>query len=69
MLTKLTEFRTSTYLYISLSKTCDLCGGAIFGPQRHSLNKLGSGSLDDATNIIYQGFRSSGFGQEDSFFF
>ena len=52
MLTKLTGFRTSTFLFISLSKRCDLRGTASFGPQGHNLNKLGRGSLDDATNII-----------------
>ena len=46
------KIRTSTFLYISLSKTCDLLGGASIGPQGHILNKLGKGSLDDATNII-----------------
>ena len=46
MLTKLTGCRTST------NKTCDIRGGAIFGRQRHNLNKLGRGSQDDATNII-----------------
>ena len=54
MLTKLTGCRTSYFLYIhvSLCKTCDLRGGVIFGPQGHDLNKLGRGSLDDATNVI-----------------
>ena len=51
MLTKLTGCRTSTFLYISLDKTCDLRGGAISGPQVQDLNKLGRGSLD-ATYII-----------------
>ena len=46
MLTKLTRCRTS------ISKTCDIRGGAKFGPQMHALNKLGKGSLDDAINII-----------------
>ena len=46
MLTKLTGCRTS------ISKTCDIRSGAIDGPQRHNLNKLGNGSRDDATNII-----------------
>ena len=36
-------------LYISLCITCDLRGGAIFRPHGHDLNKLGRGSLDDAT--------------------
>ena len=45
MLTKLTGCRTST------NKTCDNCSEAIFGRQRHNLNKLGRGSQDDATNI------------------
>ena len=39
------------FLYMSLSKTCDLQGRAIFGPQGHNLNKLEKGSLDDATYI------------------
>ena len=51
MLTKLTGCRTSTLLYISPSKTCDLHGRAIFGPQRHNLNKLGRGPLDYKHNI------------------
>ena len=46
MLTKLTGCRIST------NKTCDIRDGAIFGHQRHNLNKLGRGSQDDATNII-----------------
>ena len=33
MLTKLTVGRTLTFLYINLCKTCDLWGGAIFGPR------------------------------------
>ena len=51
-LTKLTGCRTSTFLYISLSKTCEICGEVIFCPQGHNLNKLGRGSLDDATYKI-----------------
>ena len=35
-----------------------------FGPFRHDMNKLGGGLLDDA-HIKYQGFRPSGFRQED----
>ena len=38
--------------YIGLSKTCDPWGGAIFGPQRYSLNKLGRSSLGDASYQI-----------------
>ena len=52
MLTELTGFRTSTLHYISLCKSFNLGGVAIFGPQRHDMNKLGRGSLDDATHII-----------------
>ena len=44
--------RTPTFLYISLSKTCVIWGGAIFGHQGHNLNKFCRGSLDDATYII-----------------
>ena len=33
MLTKCTGCRTSTFLYISLSKTCEIRDGAIFGPR------------------------------------
>ena len=51
MLTKLTGCRTSTFLYKSLFKTFDLRGGVIYGPQGHDLNKLGRGSLNDATYI------------------
>ena len=51
-LIKLTGCGTSTFLYMSLSKTCDLWGEAILGPQGHYLNKLGRGSQDDATYII-----------------
>ena len=47
---------------MSLSKTCDLRDGAIFGPQGHNLNKLGR--VDDAT-YIYQGSMLRGFRQED----
>ena len=46
MLTKITGCRTST------NKTCDIYSGAIFGRQRHKLNKLRGGLQDDATNII-----------------
>ena len=46
MLTKLTGCRTLT------NKTCDIQTEAIFGRQRHNLNKLGIGSQDDALNII-----------------
>ena len=52
MLTELTGYRTSTFHYISLCKTCNLRGVAIFGPQGRDMNKLGRGSLDDATHII-----------------
>ena len=52
MLTKLAVCRTSTFLYKSLSKTCDLGGKVIFGTQGHNLNKLRRASLDDATYII-----------------
>ena len=52
MLIKLTGCKTSTILYMSLSTTYDLRGGVTFGPQGHNSNKLGRGSLDDATYII-----------------
>ena len=55
MLTKLTGCSASTFLYISLFKTFDFQAGVTFGPQGHDLNKLGRGSLDDAT---YHGSRS-----------
>ena len=48
---KINRCRTSTSLYISPSKTCDLHGRAIFGHKRHNLNKLGRGSLDYKHNI------------------
>ena len=46
MLTKSTGCRTSA------NKLREIHGGAIFGPQRYNLSKLGRGSQDDATNII-----------------
>ena len=49
LLTKLTECRTSTFLYLSLSKTCEMQGGDVFGPQGHNLTNFGRGSLGDAT--------------------
>ena len=51
-LSNLTGCKTSTFLYISLSKSCDLLGRAIFGPHGHNLSKFGRSLLDDATNII-----------------
>ena len=44
----------STYwiFLICLSKTCEIRGRAIFGPQGHNLSKLGRGSLNDATYVI-----------------
>ena len=38
--------------YLSLCKTCDPQGGAIFWPQGHNLNKLGGSPLGDATYQI-----------------
>ena len=55
MLTKLTGCRTS------ISKTFDIHGGAISGPQRHNLNELGKGSLENATNNIKALFRQKYF--------
>ena len=51
VLAKLTGCKTLTFLYacISLCKTCDPWGWAIFGPLWHNLNELNRGSLDDAT--------------------
>ena len=49
MMTKLTACRTITFLFIGLSKTCD-----ISGPQGHDWNKFGRGSLDDATALCLE---------------
>ena len=39
----------SCFLYVSLCKTFDPQGGAIFGPMEIYLNRLGRGLLGDAT--------------------
>ena len=46
MVTKLTGCGTL------ISKIYGIHGGSIFGPKRHNFNKLGKGSLDDATHLI-----------------
>ena len=40
------------FSYISLCKTCDPVGEAIFGPRGHNLNKHGRGQLGNATYQI-----------------
>ena len=52
MLTKLTGCRTSTFLFRSMCKSCHPWDRPFFWSQGHALNKLGRGSLDDATYII-----------------
>ena len=42
----------SCFPYIGLCNSCDPWGGAIFGPRDRKLNKLGRGSLGDASYQI-----------------
>ena len=49
---KVKKFLCFPYIQVSLCKTCDPKGGAIFGPMGHNLNTLDKGPLDIATYQI-----------------
>ena len=53
MLTRLTECITSTFLYISLCKTCDLGGGTIFGRQCYIYNIKALGLMVSNKKLFY----------------